>query len=289
MDSQQVNSGPPEVSAPYSIPADMSPEAAGARAKELVGDQDFCRRLYAGGKDSRESRELDALQRRATGQEAVHETRPAAAQAPAIAEISAELTPEAAKIRLGELRSDPAWVAKFSRGDAAAQREFDRLTEIAAGTYDDKRLSENELRETRAAALDTVPETAKGYSIDWRAVSPRDPVPQEGQKALTGWAHEIGLTQSEMSTVVQLGAVDVERYGKLNAAQRETKALEVIKNFGRAHGDDALALYNGALDLAEELSAKDPMFRRFINETGILDSPAFLETLAIAALRRGSK
>ena len=119
--TQQVNSGTPEISQPYSIPADMTPEAAGERAKELVGDRDFARRLLNGGKDSREAKELDALQRRAVGAESeavgVRPAQPVRqAQAPASVQPAVALTPEEAKARLAELRSDETWRAESFRG-----------------------------------------------------------------------------------------------------------------------------------------------------------------------------
>src|ERR1700722_19072870 len=80
MDAQQVNTtaapaavapiaapAAPEVSQPYSIPEGMTPEAAAVRIKELTIDKDFGVRLIKGGKDSREARELDALQRHSVG------------------------------------------------------------------------------------------------------------------------------------------------------------------------------------------------------------------------------
>jgi len=57
----------PEVSQPYFIPAGMSPEQAAVRSKELIGDPDFAARYMKGGADSKEGRELHALQRHAVG------------------------------------------------------------------------------------------------------------------------------------------------------------------------------------------------------------------------------
>src|SRR5271156_5743520 len=90
-DQQQVNTVAPEVSQPYSIPAGMTAEAAMVRTKELIHDPDFSARLSKGGQDSREARELDALQRHALGaqpQTAVDQPQTAAeARAAALDEV----------------------------------------------------------------------------------------------------------------------------------------------------------------------------------------------------------
>jgi hypothetical protein len=58
----------PEVSQSYTIPAGMTAEAAALRSRELIGDPDFAARLMKGGMDSKEGRELDALQRHTLNQ-----------------------------------------------------------------------------------------------------------------------------------------------------------------------------------------------------------------------------
>jgi hypothetical protein len=152
MDAQPVNPGAapgtaapaaPEASQRYSIPPGMTPEAADARAKELVADKEFGARFLRGGKDSREARELDALQRLGAGaRPEVPRKRPAAvagartqAQAPATTQPSVGLTREAAKEQLAELRSDQEWVkARMSNGpDSAQAHQEDALQRIAVG------------------------------------------------------------------------------------------------------------------------------------------------------------
>jgi hypothetical protein len=43
------------------------------------------------------------------------------------------LTPEAAKARIGQLRNDRDWAAKYLAGDVHARQEMERLTRVAAG------------------------------------------------------------------------------------------------------------------------------------------------------------
>lgn len=43
------------------------------------------------------------------------------------------MSPEAARMRIGELKKDPAWGAKFANGDAEAKAEFDKLNRIGYG------------------------------------------------------------------------------------------------------------------------------------------------------------
>lgn len=58
---------PATVSQPYTIPAGMTPEDAQTRIAEIKADKELGRRYFEGLPNSREARELDALQRHAVG------------------------------------------------------------------------------------------------------------------------------------------------------------------------------------------------------------------------------
>jgi hypothetical protein len=69
--SNQAASAPAAevVSQPYAIPAGMTADGAQARIKELLADKEFGARFINGSADSREHREMDALNRHALGME----------------------------------------------------------------------------------------------------------------------------------------------------------------------------------------------------------------------------
>ncbi|MGA8641336.1 hypothetical protein [Candidatus Binatus sp.] len=275
--TQQVSSGTPEVSESY-----KTPEGASERLAELKSNREWVQARLKNGPSSREANEEDALLRIVAG----------VPLNPATAPVAGAMTAEQAKARLAEFSSDPAKRTRLLDGDLAAKKEWDHLTAIAAsgvGSPNDEQPAEPGKPKTAAearAVLDKVPETPEGYEVDWRTVSPRDPVPEKGVKAISSWAHEIGLTQSEMTTVTHFAGKDVERYQKMSPVEREARAVEVIKDFGKRHGADAAGLYDGACKLAEELGAKDPQFKRFLEQSGIWDSPAVLDAFAVAALQR---
>ena|SRR5579862_138672 len=290
MDTQAVNTGSPEVSQPYSIPADMTPEVAGERAKELVADRDFARRLLNGGKDSREARELDALQRRAVGAEpeanGIQPPQPIRqAQAPASVQPAVALTPEEAKARLAELQSDETWREKFFRNDLATRKQFDRLTEIAAQTLDDKAPTETEVREARTAALNAVPEKPEDYGeLPFR----RDDMPTpEGVAEIQSLMHTAGLTRSEAQTMISFAANDVLKWTQMDDARRELQLADTRERFFKIHGDQAQAMEDGARRLIAEITAKDGgRLREILLTTGAGASLAVWNAVAAAAKRR---
>ena len=126
MDAQQVNTGAPAAPSTPASNVAITPEAAAERIAELTADKEWGARFLAG--DLTVQRENDLLHRIAHGTD---ETRNRA-----IAEMGARqsiTTPEQAKGRLEELKTDDAWRAKYLAGDRATKKEFHRLTEIATG------------------------------------------------------------------------------------------------------------------------------------------------------------
>jgi hypothetical protein len=292
MDTQQVNTGAgpgaaapaaPEASQPYSIPPGMTPEAAHARAKELTLDKDFGARLFKNGKDSREARELDALQRHAvSGGAEVLRAQPSSVRIPA------GMTSDGASLRIKELMADPDWRAKYMKGgkDSKEARELDALQRHAMGVESKTPGEALTPEQARAAALNEVPKSPEGYEIDWRDASPGDPVPEEGVKAITSWAHGAGLTQSETSTMVYYAGRDVAKWQRMDDAARELHMSDSVARFNKMHGDEAPAMLEGARRLVAELGKKDPALKLFLEDSGAGASLGVISALADAASRR---
>ena len=256
-DQQQVTTGAPAVDVP------TTPEAAREQLEQLNADEAWVKARIENGPKSKEANQEDALLRILAGAP----SNPVAAPA-----VVATMTAEQAAARLEESKADPAWrQARIKGGNKSAQaKEEDVLLRIVAsgvGSTTAEQLTESGKPKTaaeRLKMLDRVPQNPEDYEVDWRAVSPSDPVPEKGIKAIKSWARELGLTHSEMTTVTHFAGKDVERYQKMDPAQREEHAVQVIKDFGKRHGAAAASLYDGACKLAEEMSAKDPQFKRFL-------------------------
>jgi hypothetical protein len=275
-DQQQVNTvATPAPSAPVpNLPT--TPEAAQVKLDQLYADKSWREARLNNGRASAQANEEDALLRIKAGVPVNPVTAPG----------TAILTPEAAKAKSEQLMADPVWRKAYLEGGAksAQAAELDALQRIIAQAPEGTSAKAPTAAEARAAALDAVPDKPEDYGeLPFRI---GDAPPPEGVTAIQGWMKELNLTKSDASSVVYFAARDVARLETMSPEQREANAVEVIKVFGKRHGADAAALYEGACKLADELSAKDSRFKQFLELTGAFDSPAVLEALARTAKQR---
>src|SRR5580658_10089817 len=129
-----TNTTPDAVSQPYTLPADMSPEAAHQRLSDLRHDTEWGKRAMIAG--SREAHEFDALvlhgSRRGMTAPAAVQSTPAA-----VPPQQSSAGPEAvaaARARLDELKADKGFADKvISDPKGPEGREWDRLVQVASG------------------------------------------------------------------------------------------------------------------------------------------------------------
>jgi hypothetical protein len=275
-DQQQANTvATPAPSAPVpNLPT--TPEAAQVKLDELNADKAWRDARENNGPASAQANQEDALLRIIAG----------APLNPVTAPGTATLTPEAARVRLAELKADPAWVkARLDGGNKSAQaHEEDALLQIVASAG---RLPAVTPGEARAAALEQVPEKPEGYGQ--LPFKPGDLPPAEGITQIQGWMHTAGLTRSEAQTVVSLAHADIAKWQGLNEEQRGQHKTDTVARFNRMHGAEAPAMLEGARRLARELCAKDSMLESFLQESGAGSSLAVINALAAAAKRRYGK
>jgi hypothetical protein len=263
--------------------AAMTPEAAAERIAELNADKDWGAKFLAG--DLAVSRERDLLYQIAHGTE---ETRNRA-----IGEMSSRqsaiTTPEQAKSRIEELKTDEAWRTKYLAGDRAAKKELDRLEAIAVGVDPDSALAKGAKaltpEQARLAALNEVPAAPEGYeNLPFR----HDDLPTpEGRTEIQGLMHTVGLTRSEGQTMISFAANDVAKWTQMDDAQRELHIADSLGRFNKMHGDQAPAMLDGARKLVAEITAKDGgRLREILEVTGAGASLAVINALAHAAKRR---
>lgn len=88
----QPTAGAPEVSRPFSLPADYTTEMAKARLDEVKTDGDWQKRFFAG--DKRTIAEFDALTRHALGQQQPEAKQPQSPTEAALAALGPPETPE---------------------------------------------------------------------------------------------------------------------------------------------------------------------------------------------------
>jgi len=178
----------------------MTPETAHARIEELKHSADWGKRWLAGDSNSRERREFDAL----TSLAAQRGSSGAAAVTASGGDPSADVV----KLRIAELKSDPAWVARYLKGGANSPEGqlLDRLSRMVVGAPAPEAKPDPTPEERALAALGR-PETPGDYKID-----PRDPVSgfplrmdAETHSLVTDTllpaAHELDLSQTDVNMI----------------------------------------------------------------------------------------
>lgn len=156
----------PAVSQPFNLPAGMTPEAAHARVEELKHSPEWGARWLNGDQNSREHREFDQLttlaaQRGSSGAAAVTAPSP-----------GGDPSADVVKLRIAELKSDPACVARYLKGGANSPEGqlLDRLVRMVVGAPAPE-TNAPPTPEQRALDALGAPPSPTDYKID-----PRDPV-----------------------------------------------------------------------------------------------------------------
>lgn len=176
-----------------------------------------------------------------------------------------------AQARIGELKSDPAWAARYASGDKKALAEFTRLHELAAG-------------ETKAPVAEHPdPEIAAYLRHDPPAQSPAEYVMpyvgelydrsdvQQFHGAVREALHFGQFPKDVGSAVAQEADRVINRLGQMDgesrARYRQTEQ-EALKGIWGANAAQNIAL---ARQLAEELSERYPAIEAVL-EAGAGDS-----------------